>query len=46
MEYSDIGCFLFVFFLNAGVILQGGESHVCLFNASVQEGSQVSRLIP
>lgn len=34
------------FFFNAGMILQGGESHACLFNASEQEGSQVSRLIP
>lgn len=36
----------FFFFFNAGMILQGDESHACLFNASEQEGSQVSRLIP
>lgn len=35
-----------LFFFNAGMILQGGESNACLFNASVQKGSQVSRLIP
>lgn len=45
MEYTD-SRFFFFFFFNAGMILQGGESHACLFNASEQEGSQVSRLIP